>query len=120
MSYWSKVTQRRIGRRRVMMATGATAFSAAFLAACGGDDDDGGSPQPTSATGGTGATGGASPTGGATGGTGASSQPTQPSGLLFTPTDETAQAVPGGLYTGSHPLVLTTLDPMFPGGQIRV
>jgi hypothetical protein len=28
--------------------------------------------------------------------------------------------VPGGVYTGSHPLVLTTLDPMFPGGHIRV
>jgi ABC-type transport system substrate-binding protein len=121
-NYWDKVLARRVGRRRALAATGATAFSAAFLAACGGDDDDGGTTAATGGTAATGATGGTGATGatGATGSTGAGAQPTQESGLLFTPVDETAQAVPGGLYTGSHPLVLTTLDPMFPGGQIRV
>src|SRR5688572_19654380 len=37
-SYWSKVLQGRIQRRRVITATAALAGSAAFLAACGSDD----------------------------------------------------------------------------------
>jgi ABC-type transport system substrate-binding protein len=42
-SYWDKVLNRRLSRRRALAATGATAAAAAFLAACGGDDDgDGG------------------------------------------------------------------------------
>jgi peptide/nickel transport system substrate-binding protein len=36
--YWSTVLERRIGRRRAIAATGATAAGAAFLAACGGSD----------------------------------------------------------------------------------
>jgi ABC-type transport system substrate-binding protein len=102
-NYWDKVLQRRTTRRRAIAATGALGASAAFLAACGSDDDDGGS----TGTGGAGGTG-------ATNGNGSTSD------LLFTQVNETAEAVPGGTYTGSHPLVLTTLDPMFPGGQIRV
>jgi ABC-type transport system substrate-binding protein len=39
-SYWSKVLDRRVTRRRALAATGMTAASAAFLAACGGGDDD--------------------------------------------------------------------------------
>ena len=120
--YWDKVLTRRIDRRRALAATGATAFSAAFLAACGGDDDAPSPTATTASTGSSGATGATGATGGtgATGSTGSGGQPTQTSGLLFDPIDETADAVPGGLYTGSHPLVLTTLDPMFPGGHIRV
>ncbi|HEU0073020.1 MAG TPA: ABC transporter substrate-binding protein, partial [Dehalococcoidia bacterium] len=39
-SYWNKVLDRRITRRRAIAATGMTAGAAAFLAACGGGDDD--------------------------------------------------------------------------------
>jgi len=39
-SYWDKVIDRRITRRRAIAATGMTAGAAAFLAACGGGDDD--------------------------------------------------------------------------------
>ena len=42
--YWTRTLERRISRRRVLATSGATAFTAAFLAACGGSDDgDGGS-----------------------------------------------------------------------------
>jgi peptide/nickel transport system substrate-binding protein len=41
-SYWNKVLDKRLTRRRAMAATGMTAAAAAFLAACGGGDDDNG------------------------------------------------------------------------------
>jgi len=40
-SYWNKVLDNRVTRRRAMAATGMTAAAAAFLAACGGGDDGG-------------------------------------------------------------------------------
>jgi peptide/nickel transport system substrate-binding protein len=39
--YWSSVLNNRIGRRRAIVATGASALGAAFLAACGGSDSGG-------------------------------------------------------------------------------
>jgi peptide/nickel transport system substrate-binding protein len=105
-NYWDRVLNRRVSRRRAIAATGALTASAAFLAACGGDDDSGGSTSPTSTSGG-----------------GTSTQapaPTTAPGLLYDRVDETSAAVKGGTYTDSHPLVLTTFDPMFPGGHIRV
>ena len=40
--YWSTISERRIGRRRALAATGAVAAGAAILAACGGSDSGGG------------------------------------------------------------------------------
>jgi ABC-type transport system substrate-binding protein len=40
-SYWDKVLQGRMSRRRAMVTTGAFGASAAFLAACGGGDNGG-------------------------------------------------------------------------------
>jgi hypothetical protein len=42
-NYWSNVVQNRIGRRRALIATGATAAAAAYLAACGAGSSDSGS-----------------------------------------------------------------------------
>jgi ABC-type transport system substrate-binding protein len=108
-NYWDRVLNSRVSRRRAIAATGALTASAAFLAACGGDDDDdsgGGSGSTPSTSGG--------------GGGATTTPPTTQPGLLYDRVDETAQAVAGGTYTDSHPLVLTTFDPMFPGGHIRV
>lgn len=44
-SYWNKVLDRRISRRRAIAASGMTAGAAAFLAACGGGDDDDSGPS---------------------------------------------------------------------------
>ncbi len=51
VSYWDKVLDNRITRRRALAATGMTAASAAFLAACGGSDDGGGDSGPADSSG---------------------------------------------------------------------
>jgi peptide/nickel transport system substrate-binding protein len=66
MSYWNKVLDRRVTRRRAIAATGLTAAAAAFLVACGGDDDDDTSSGGTSGSSSSGS-GGASGGGGAAG-----------------------------------------------------
>lgn len=93
-SYWSKVLQRRMGRRRAIAATGATAAAAAFLVACGGDDD-------TSSPSGTGATGGSTGSGGgSTGGTGGSTGGST-SSLVSKPVNTMAQAKVGGRFVSA-------------------
>src|SRR5918996_3149267 len=47
-NYWSKTLSRRLTRRRALVASGAGALGAAFLAACGGGEDDGGAPEDKS------------------------------------------------------------------------
>ena len=90
MSYWNRVLNQRISRRRGIVALGAGSAAAAFLAACGGDDDDGGTTGAS--TGGTGSTAtGATGTAGGTGGTSGS-------GLVTQPTDTAAQGKPGGTW----------------------
>ena len=66
-NYWARVLDKRIGRRRALKVTGASAAAAAFLAACGGDDN------------------GSSSTG--------SSAPEDKSGLLTTPAGPVAKAI---------------------------
>jgi peptide/nickel transport system substrate-binding protein len=51
-SYWNKVLNGRVSRRRLLAATGASASAAAFLAACGGGSDDDGGDSGTSDGGG--------------------------------------------------------------------
>lgn len=122
MSYWDKVPTRRVGRRRVLAATGVAAFSAAFLAACGGDDDDEPSPAATSASSSITSSSSTSAAGasGSSGATGAARPaPTQASGLVSPIADESANAIRGGTLLGYHPLTLVTYDPYFPGGHIR-
>ena len=93
-SYWNKVLDSRLSRRRAIAATGALGGAAAFLAACGGGDDD--SPSSSGPAG-----------------------PKDTSGLLANITDETKNAKKGGTYIGSHPGVILTHDPMKTGINIR-
>jgi ABC-type transport system substrate-binding protein len=79
-NYWSRILRHRMSRRRALIGTGGIAASAAFLAACGGDDDDDG--------------GG---TAGTTGG-----QPSDTSGLVTQPVNETDKAQHGGVYIGTQ------------------
>lgn len=102
-SYWNKVLNRRISRRRAIAATGTTAAAAAFLAACGGDDDD----STPSTTGGT--------TSG--GGTPSEAPPSDTSGLLTEIVDDTDKLVRGGKGVWSHPTPVS-LDPHLTGGQV--
>jgi ABC-type transport system substrate-binding protein len=71
MSYWERVLQTRINRRRGLAAMGGATAAAAFLAACGGDDDGGGD--------GDGGSGGAS-------------------GLVSKPEDTASKGKPGGVW----------------------
>src|SRR5688572_12605737 len=67
-SYWTRILNQRLSRRRAIAAGSAGAAAAAFLAACGEDDTN------SSGTG------------------------SEPSGLLHRPADETKQAKHGGTY----------------------
>ena len=91
-SYWSKVLQRRVGRRRAMVATATTASAAAFLVACGGDDDE----TPSTSTGSTGTTTSSTSTS-ASGGTGATGSTGGAStGSTGAPMDERLSAIDSG------------------------
>ena len=79
--YWTKTLARRVSRRRALAVTGATSAAAAFLAACGGSESE------------------------------TPSAPKDPSGLLFEPVNESAQAKRGGTYFGLQGNVYVTHDP---------
>jgi ABC-type transport system substrate-binding protein len=98
-SYWQKVLQTRINRRRAIATTGMTMGAAAFLAACGGDDDSSGSTSGGSAT---------------TAG-GATAAATDKSGLLYSPADTLSAAVKGGTlidYCTAEPSHLDAMQPL--------
>src|SRR5688572_16496592 len=78
MTYWASVINRRIDRRRAILATGATAAGAAFLAACSGGSGSSNSKDAPKA-----------------------------SGLLASIDDESKNAIRGGTYKfiiGTSPL----------------
>src|SRR5581483_10689042 len=72
--YWAGITRARLGRRRLLAATGAGALSAAFLAACGGSDDNK---------------------------TASPADKKKAQGLAQKPQDTTSKATKGGVYTAS-------------------
>jgi ABC-type transport system substrate-binding protein len=76
-NYWVSTLQKRLSRRRAMVASGAGALGAAFLAACGGSDSGDSGAKSTA--------------------------PKDASGLLFEPTDTTKQAVKGGVWESFAP-----------------
>jgi peptide/nickel transport system substrate-binding protein len=80
-SYWNRVLEQRLSRRRALAATGATAAGAALLAACGGGDSDGG--------------GGSADT----------------SGLLTQPVDTLKEAKKGGILKRNFTSDFPSLDP---------
>jgi peptide/nickel transport system substrate-binding protein len=109
-NYWDRVIRSRVTRRRTLLAAGGFGLGAAALAlsGCGGDDDSGGT---TASTGGSPT--GSSSTGSSTGSTGASTGGSstgavagpEPGKVWFasnnwTLSDETAQAVAGGVFPG--------------------
>jgi ABC-type transport system substrate-binding protein len=83
-SYWTRVLDRRVARRRALAMGGGTALGAAFLAACGGGD---------------------SSNGGAGG---------DASGLVAKPADTSNQAVRGGTLRDRVAADASTLDPIGP------
>ena len=83
-SYWTNVVGSRVTRRRAMAVTGAGAFSAAFLAACGGGDED------TATTGGS--------------GSGSSNS------ILAKPVNTTSSAKAGGVIKDYYTAELTHMD----------
>jgi len=109
MSYWNKVLNRRVTRRRAIVGTGLTAGAAAFLVACGGDDDDGGSSSSSS---GSGSSSGSSGGSGGSGGSGPIS-PTYTDGITDSYLKKAAgEGKPGGtmgfLYVDSPNLDILT------------
>jgi peptide/nickel transport system substrate-binding protein len=115
-SYWSRLTDTRVSRRRALGATGAFAAAAAFLAACGSSNNSStgatGTKAPAGSTGTTGSTGvtGATGASGATGATGSSGT----SGLITKQTDTTASAKRGGTlkdYAQAEPRSLDNVMP---------
>ena len=102
-SYWQKVLQTRINRRRALAATSMTMGAAAFLAACGGDDDSSSSGSTSSGGSATTAAGGAT------------AAATDKSGLLYSPADTLSAAVKGGTlidYCTAEPSHLDAMQPL--------
>jgi ABC-type transport system substrate-binding protein len=92
-SYWSKVLQRRVSRRRAIVMTSGAAGAAAFLAACGSDSSDSAGSN----------------SGGGSGGSGSGS-----SGLVTKPVDTSKQAKAGGTLVDS-----TNREPQHFDGQAQ-
>ncbi|HEX5369625.1 MAG TPA: hypothetical protein VFY10_09465, partial [Dehalococcoidia bacterium] len=108
-SYWAKLLENRIGRRRLMAGVGGSAAAAAFLAACGGDSNKSSSSSSSSISGG-------SSSGSASGGSAASGA----SSLLWQPIDDTENAKHGGTYVGAQSNAPSSLDPHQIGAHVLI
>lgn len=82
-SYWDRVLNQRVTRRRAIGATGALTASAAFLAACGGDDDD---DAPSGGSGGSSSGSSGSSSSGGSGSAASSGDPVAGGRLIVQPT----------------------------------
>lgn len=94
-SYWQHTLERRISRRRTLVAGAGLAASTMFVLACGSGGEN------TGVTGSTGTTG-------STGSTGAGDSPS----LLTRPVDSADQAKRGGTFRYFSPVEMPNLDPI--------
>jgi peptide/nickel transport system substrate-binding protein len=89
-SYWSRVTEARTSRRRILVGTSTAGAGALLLAACGGSDS-GGATSPKDAA-------------------------EKENSLVFKPVDTTKQAKRGGTWKWYQNADIVGLDPYFTSG----
>src|SRR5215217_7427591 len=92
-TYWDRVLNNRVSRRRAMATAGGAGAAAALLAACGGSNSED---------------------------SGAGKGQKDSSGLLFTPSDETKNAKRGGMHVAIQGNGLVTHDPHRIGAHTTV
>ncbi len=117
-SYWTRMLESRVGRRRLMVGAGGSAAAAAFLAACGGSSNK----NNTSTSSGGSSTGGSASSGGASSGSSSSgsSGSSGANGLIWQPVDDTKNAKAGGTYVGAQTNAPSSLDPHQIGAHVVI
>lgn len=91
-SYWHRFADQRLSRRKTLVATGAGALGAAFLAACGGGGESSSQAQATK----------------------------DKSGLIYEPVETTANAKPGGTIKYPYTTDITHFDALLSNSNSTV